>query len=172
MPALEGSDLWMGTIKGLQHGLGAQAIGQARSYQGASAGPHIDVQIIDGAVNQQIVNGSQGPISYTEPVRPPPASTKAILLCAALMIPFPSAPKLRGSGKTIPVSGRIWGRDIPAHQPQQTIQGKRLVQIMPDGGMRSHSKSRCAIGANHDDGGARVYDPNRLGELQPIHVWQ
>ena len=59
VPALESTDLWMGAVKCLQHGLGAQSIGQTRSHKGASAGPYIDVQIIDGAVNQQIVNGSQ-----------------------------------------------------------------------------------------------------------------
>ena len=62
------------------HLLGGHAVGGERGHEGAGAGAHVDVELVDRAVDRQQVEARAGRRSRRRaPVNPPPPSTSAVL---------------------------------------------------------------------------------------------
>ena len=57
--ACNGANRGVGPVDHLVHFVGGEAIGEERGHDGPCAGADVDVEVVDGAVDQQIVDGTQ-----------------------------------------------------------------------------------------------------------------
>jgi hypothetical protein len=61
VPALDGCQLGAGARDALEHLLRAEAAGKQGRHDSPCAGADVQIEVVDGAIHQQIIDGPEGP---------------------------------------------------------------------------------------------------------------